>query len=75
MSGLVERVLCFDVYPDNDWIRTINNIEYVDLDTVLRNSDFISIHVPLLPETHHLIDEAAFNKMKKNVILVNTSRY
>ena len=68
MSGLVERVLCFDVYPDND------NIEYVDLDTVLRSSDFISIHVPLLPETHHLIDEAAFNKMKKNVILVNTSR-
>jgi len=74
ISGLVEKVLCFDVYPDNEWIKTIPNAEYVDLDTVLRNSDFISIHVPLLPQTHHLINEEAFAKMKNDVVLVNTSR-
>merc|ERR1711872_1070799 len=74
ISGLVEKVLCFDVYQDNEWIKTIPNAEYVDMDTVLRNSDFISIHVPLLPQTHHLINEEAFAKMKDEVVLVNTSR-
>jgi len=74
ISGLVDKVLCFDVYPDNVWIKTIFNAEYTDLDNLLRNSDFISIHVPLLPQTHHLINEEAFSKMKPNCILVNTSR-
>merc|ERR1711872_1035617 len=74
VSGLVEKVLCFDVYQDNEWIKTIPNAEYADMDTVLRNSDFISIHVPLLPQTHHLINEEAFAKMKNDVVLVNTSR-
>ena len=72
--GLVEKVLCYDVYPDQDWVKTIGNAEYVDLDTLLASSDLLSIHVPLLPQTHHLIDAAAFDKMKENVILVNTSR-
>ena len=74
ISGLVDRVLRYDVFPDNDWVKTIGNAEYVDLDSVLQNSDFISIHVPLLPQTFHLINEAAFDKMKDGVILVNTSR-
>eukprot|EP00091_Calanus_sinicus_P005980 TRINITY_DN1653_c0_g1_i13.p1 TRINITY_DN1653_c0_g1~~TRINITY_DN1653_c0_g1_i13.p1 ORF type:complete len:172 (-),score=58.05 TRINITY_DN1653_c0_g1_i13:243-716(-) len=74
ISGLVEKVLCFDVFQDNEWIKTIPNAEYADMDTVLRNSDFISIHVPLLPQTHHLINEEAFAKMKNDVVLVNTSR-
>jgi len=74
ISGLVEKVLCFDVYQDDEWIKTIPNAEYADMDTLLRNSDFISIHVPLLPQTHHLINEEAFAKMKNDVVLVNTSR-
>jgi len=74
MSGLVEQVLCFDAYPDAEWVNTVRNASYTDLDTLLRKSDFISIHVPLLPSTHHLINEEAFAKMKDEVILVNTSR-
>jgi len=50
------------------------NGSYADMDTVLRTSDFITIHVPLLPQTHHLINEEAFSKMKQDVVLVNTSR-
>ncbi len=46
----------------------------VDLDTLLRESDYISLHVPLLPETHHLMGERAFALMKPGVILVNTAR-
>jgi len=74
VSGLVEKVLCFDAYPDPKWIESVANAEYTDMDTLLRNSDFISIHVPLLPQTHHLINEEAFAKMKQDVVLVNTSR-
>ena len=36
VSGLVDKVLCFDVYPDNEWINTIPNGSYTDLDTLLR---------------------------------------
>src|SRR5262245_50663521 len=45
-----------------------------ELNTVLSTSDFISVHVPLLPETHHLLNEKTFALMKPNCIVVNTSR-
>jgi glyoxylate reductase len=50
------------------------NAKHVDMDQLLRESDFISLHVPLLPETRHLISEAAFKKMKPTAYLINTSR-
>ena len=46
----------------------------VDLDTLLRESDFISIHVPLTKNTHHLVDADFLSKMKPNAVLVNTAR-
>lgn len=49
-------------------------IEFADLDRLYTESDFISLHVPLTDETHHMINKDAFNKMKKGVILVNTAR-
>ncbi len=48
--------------------------ELVDLDRLLRESDFISLHVPLLPETRHLISKDALGKMKPTAYLINTSR-
>ncbi len=48
--------------------------QLADLDTLLRESDFVSLHVPLTPQTRHLADAAFFAKMKPNAILVNTSR-
>lgn len=47
---------------------------YVDLDTLLRQSDFISLHVPLTPDTRHLIGERELNAMKPSAYLVNTAR-
>lgn len=44
------------------------------LDTLLAQSDFVSLHVPLTPDTHHLIDGAALRRMKPTAILVNTAR-
>ena len=49
-------------------------IEYVDLDSLLAKSDFITLHTNLTPETHHLIGRNQFEKMKETAILVNASR-
>jgi glyoxylate reductase len=50
------------------------NAKFLDLDQLLRESDFISIHVPLRKETRHLISQAAFKKMKPTAYLINTAR-
>lgn len=50
------------------------DLDYLPLDQLLRESDFISIHCPLTPETRGLIDEAALKKMKRTAILINTAR-
>lgn len=50
------------------------NAEHVDLDTLLRESDFVSIHVPLTKNTHHLVNVDFLSKMKPNAVLVNTAR-
>jgi glyoxylate reductase len=49
-------------------------VEAVSLKTLLATSDFISVHVPLLPETTHLLNDQTFGEMKPNCIVVNTSR-
>jgi glyoxylate reductase len=46
----------------------------VDLETLFAESDFISLHTPLTYDTRHLIDSAAFSKMKSNAVLINTAR-
>jgi glyoxylate reductase len=48
--------------------------EFVDMDTLLRESDFVSLHVPLLPGTRHLIAAESFSKMKPTAFLINTTR-
>ena len=50
------------------------NAKKTDLHTLLKNADFVSLHVPLTPKTRHLIDEKELRIMKKNAILINTSR-
>ena len=52
----------------------LDGVEYVDLDTLLSQSDLISLHCPLMEETHHMINIDTIQKMKDGVILVNTSR-
>ena len=48
--------------------------QYVDRETLLRESDFLTLHVPLAPDTHHLISSAEFSLMKPTAFLINTSR-
>lgn len=68
--GFGMKVIAYDMYPNKD----LDFVEYTDLNTVLRESDLISLHCPLTDETYHLICEYTISKMKDNVILVNTSR-
>ncbi|AEX86418.1 glyoxylate reductase [Marinitoga sp. 1135] len=50
------------------------NVEYAPLEELIKKSDYISLHTPLTPETHHLLDEKEFSMMKPNVIIINTAR-
>jgi len=67
------RVLMFDIQPKLEVAADIG-AQYVDLPTLYRESDIISLHVPLTPSTRHLIDAAALAAMKQGVLLVNTGR-
>lgn len=50
------------------------SVKYVDLDTVLSKSDYISLHCPLTPQTKHIINENAISKMKSSAFIINTAR-
>jgi D-lactate dehydrogenase len=70
LSGL--RVLAFDPVPNPE--ASAMGIAYVPLDRLLGEADIVTLHCPLTPETLHLIDGAAVAKMKRGVMLINTSR-
>ncbi len=67
--GFGMRVLAYDKFPAKD-----SGLEYVPLETLLRESDVISLHCPLTPDSHHILGRDAFSKMKKGVFILNTSR-
>jgi glyoxylate reductase len=69
-SGFDMRVIGYDVAP----CKEKTNIEFVSLDELLRESDFISLHAALTPENRGLIGEAQLRKMKSTAYLVNTAR-
>ena len=71
--GFGMRILAYDKYPADDMSIDMS-IPYVTLDELFRTSDIISLHCPLTEETYHLIDRASMEKMKKGVVIVNTSR-
>ncbi len=71
--GFKMKILYYDVKRNEDFERQFQ-AEYRGLPGLLHDADFISIHVPLLPETRHLIGKKEFSLMKKTAYLVNTSR-
>ena len=73
LAGFGCRILAHDARQDEE-LAHLPGVSYADLDRVFRESDIISLHVPLLPTTHHLISADAIAKMKRGVMLINTSR-
>ncbi|MCR5233078.1 MAG: 2-hydroxyacid dehydrogenase [Lachnospiraceae bacterium] len=67
--GFGMNVIAYDKFPAKDV-----DYEYVDLKEIWKRSDIISFHCPLTEETYHMVDEKSIKKMKKGVVLVNTSR-
>jgi glyoxylate reductase len=71
--GFDMRILCYSRTRHADAERECR-AEYVDLDTLLREADFVSLHTNLSRETHHLMNDARFRMMKPGGILINTAR-
>lgn len=72
LKGFGMRLLVSDPYPNPLALEL--GAEYVDLATLFRQADVISLHCPLTPENHHLLNAAAFAQMKDGVMIINTSR-
>lgn len=72
--GFGMRVLYVDRNQAPSEVEAETGARRVDLDTLLAESDFVSLHVSLNPETRHLIDAAALSKMRPGSVLINTSR-
>jgi D-lactate dehydrogenase len=73
LRGFGMRVLAFDVYPSEEWAAE-HGIEYVDMDALIKESDLISLHAPLTPQTDRIINAESLARMKPGVILINVSR-
>jgi glyoxylate reductase len=72
-KGFNMNILFYDVVPRPELEKELN-AKRVDLETLLKNADFVSVHVPLLKTTHHLINEDRLKWMKKTAYLINNSR-
>jgi glyoxylate reductase len=72
-QGFNMRVLYYDVVRRQDLEQQMGII-YTDLDTLLAESDFVSLHAPLTPQTRHIINADSLRKMKPTAILINTAR-
>lgn len=73
MNGFGTRILVYDKFQDENTAKEMN-FEYVDLDTLYKESDIISLHCPLMEDNYKMINEESLNKMKDGVVLINTSR-
>ncbi len=73
LKGFGMNILAYDLYPDYDFANKMD-FKYVDLNTIYKESDIISLHCPLTKESHHMINKESIALMKDNVMIINTSR-
>ena len=71
LSGFGCRILAYDPY-ENEEVKKY--AQYVDLDTLMKESDVITLHSPATKETNHMINKTAISKMKQGVVIVNAAR-
>lgn len=72
-KGFGMKVVAYDPYVKKEEIPDID-VELVSMDDILKNSDFITLHIPAIPQTRHIISEAEIAKMKDGVVLINAAR-
>jgi len=72
-KGFDMKILAYDLFKDEAFAKE-HGVQYVELDTLIKESDFISLHLPATPETHNLFGKREFDMMKDTAVLVNTAR-
>ena len=74
LKGFDMKVLAYEPCPDIEWVKE-HNVEIInDLETLFKESHFISLNLPLLESTQYIINEKAFKVMRKDAIIINSSR-
>lgn len=73
LSGFECHILAYDVQPEAEFAQK-QGVIFTSLEELLAQSDFVSLHLPLLPETHQMVDAAFIAKMKPGAYLINTAR-
>ena len=73
-KGLNMNIIGYDVIPIDEEFSKEVGLMKTDLDTLLQSSDYVSLHVPLLDSTYHMIDAKKLSLMKKTACIINTSR-
>ena len=68
------KALGMEVIAYDPYVKTSDYANIVDLDTLLKESDYISLHIPKTSETEHILDKTAFDKMKEGVVIINCAR-
>lgn len=71
-KGFGCKIIAYDLFPDQELMN--NGVEYVDLNKLFKTSDVISLHCPLTPENHYMINQETIAMMKAGVMIINTSR-
>lgn len=73
LSGFEVRLLAYDPYPNSEKAGKLG-VLMTDLDNILSQSDILSIHMPSIPSTYHIVNSSLIAKMKKGAYLINTAR-
>jgi D-lactate dehydrogenase len=73
LKGFGANVIAYDI-EKNEKLKKTLNIKYVSLETLCKNADIITIHIPLNTQTHYLINKERIDLMKENVVIINTAR-
>jgi D-lactate dehydrogenase len=72
LAGFGANLICYDIF-ENDAVQKLGGV-YVSKDEIMERSDVLFLMMPLLPQTYHTINDESLEKLKRGVILVNTSR-
>lgn len=73
LKGLGMKIICYDPYPDEKWAEE-EGFSYVDVPTIFKESDVLSFHCPLTPETRHIANHDTMKTMKSDAVIINTGR-
>lgn len=73
LSGFGMKIICYDPFPSIEWAAQ-KGFAYVDKDSIFRESDVLTLHSPLTPETKHVVNAETLKLMKNDAVIINTSR-